>query len=300
LLDYEVSGEEAREVINELRVANLLPEDRALRRLLSAVKEYVRVRSLEGGVNIDPATGLPTGLTGKIIFGEPTSSQANRGFVSIDHLIEKADAALAHIPLTVWLLLDRLDVAFAENPQLEENALRALFKVYLDLAGRDRVRVKIFLRSDIWRRITSSGFREASHITRHTTIRWNQSSLLNLVMRRVVQSAAIREAFSVNASEVLQSSEMQVALFDRMFPDQVDVGQRKPRTIDWMLSRTMDGSRENAPRELIHLLNATRLIQIRQLETGEAEPEGELLFSRSAIKAALPEVSKVRLEVSVR
>src|SRR5690606_29211793 len=90
-----------------------------------------------------------------------------------------------------WVLLDRLDVAFAENVELESNALRALFRVYLDLLALSNVKLKIFLRTDIWARITSEGFREASHITRHVTITWNRSSLLNLVVKRAVHNETI-------------------------------------------------------------------------------------------------------------
>jgi hypothetical protein len=51
--------------------------------------------------------------------------------------------------INVWILLDRLDVAFAEHPDLEANALQGLFRVYLDLMGYEHVKLKIFLRSDI-------------------------------------------------------------------------------------------------------------------------------------------------------
>jgi hypothetical protein len=58
----------------------------------------------------------------------------------------------------------------------------------------------------------------------------------------------------------------------------------------------MDGTGKTAPRELIHLLSAARDQQLKLLEMGGAEPSGENLFDRSALKAALPEVSKVRYE----
>ena len=45
-----------------------------------------------------------------------------------------------------WILLDRLDVAFADSADLEANALRALFRVYPDMAALSNFGVKIFLR----------------------------------------------------------------------------------------------------------------------------------------------------------
>jgi hypothetical protein len=81
-----------------------------------------------------------------------------------------------------------------------------------------------------------------------------------------------------------------------MFPEQVDVGPNKPNTVDWLLTRTRDGTKAPAPRELIHFLNSLRNVQVKRFEVGELEPDGELLFARPAFKEALPEVSKVRLE----
>ena len=95
---------------------------------------------------------------------------------------------------------------------------------------------------------------------------------------------------------MLVSSDSQEKFFDRLFPEQVEVGSRKSSTFDWMLSRTWDGSRQSAPREIIHLLNELRNAQVRRLEIGESDPEGGRLFSRSVFKVALSEVSKTRLE----
>jgi hypothetical protein len=81
-----------------------------------------------------------------------------------------------------------------------------------------------------------------------------------------------------------------------MFPEQVESGTNKPETLEWLLSHTQDGSKETAPRELIHLLNSIRDTQYRKLELGEAPPENDQLFSRTAIKEGMPEVSKTRLE----
>ena len=88
----------------------------------------------------------------------------------------------------------------------------------------------------------------------------------------------------------------QEQFFYRICPNQVDVGPNKPNTFDWLLSRTRDGTKSNAPRELIHFLNSLREVQVKRLEVGEPAPEGEQLFARPSFKEALGEVSKVRLE----
>jgi hypothetical protein len=75
------------------------------------------------------------------------------------------NTALKESGKQIWLLLDRLDVAFPETHELERNALRALFRAYRDLAEHDAIKLKIFLRSDIWSRIKPRFAIESRHPT---------------------------------------------------------------------------------------------------------------------------------------
>jgi hypothetical protein len=300
LSNYGITGTHADFLRDKLRENGLVTETAVLQRLLNSVYDYVkrltRPAGIEFGASVDPGTQMPSGVSAKIIFSEPTESQRKRGYASVDELLEAGNQALSSSGYTVWLLMDRLDVAFSESAALEANALRALFRAYLDLRPFDHVRMKIFLRTDIWKAITSSGFREASHITRHLTIEWSSASLMNLVVRRAAQNSVLLEHYKATRSDVLRSSEAQESFFHQMFPRQVDIGASKPATFDWMLSRVRDGTKQSAPRELIHLLNALRNEQVRMLEVGKHSPDDGLLFHRSVFRDALSEVSRTRLE----
>lgn len=298
--EYGILGTEAEHLREILAGEGLAKGTLSLQGLVHAAYDYVkrvlRPEAIESGVVIDPVTQLPTGFTGKIIFGEPTSQARQQGIESIDHLLHLANEALRkNARYQVWILLDRLDVAFVESSELEKNALRALFRVYLDVFGLEQIQIKIFLRTDIWNRITQEGFREASHITRHVTISWNRSTLLNLIVRRALHNQPLLDYFGVDFEHVLSSAETQESFFFRLFPEQVDIGPKTPTTLDWLLTRTRDGTQLNAPRELIHFLSSLRTQQMRRYEVGEPEPDGEALFTRVVFKEALPEVSEVRL-----
>jgi len=288
------------ELMAPLEQAGFLQKGLSLKSLLRSALDYARsisrAESLEGGIKIDPATGLPNGVTGRITLREPNSAQQKLGLVSVHHLFTIANKILVEAKLRVWVLLDRLDVAFADSDDLEANALRALFRVYLDLLAFDGISLKIFLRTDIWRRITSEGFREASHITRGIDISWDRKSLMNLVVRRAVRNPMLCEFYGVREQDVLVDVDRQRNLFYLVFPKQVDAGARRSETFDWMLSRTRDGSGQSAPRELIHLLLAARDLQLKQYELGEDAPPENALFDRGALRGALPQVSKGRLE----
>jgi len=292
-----VDNGHSRGLLPALEGAGLVHSEWSLKGSLRAALDYVRrIDSVSGGVKINPASRIPEGVEAKVTMREPSGEQRKLGYVSADTLLEMGDKAFGEDGKKFWIVLDRLDVAFAESSDLEGNALRALFRVYRDMADLENISLKIFLRDDIWARITSAGFREASHITRSITITWDTRSLLYLVIRRALHNEAVREFYKVDPAAVLASVDEQEKLFYRIFPPQVERGERKSTTFDWMLARTTDGTGKTAPRELIHLLSAARDQQLKLLERGEAEPEGEYLFDRIALQAALPEVSKVRYE----
>jgi hypothetical protein len=297
--EFDVKGGAAARLYESLTDQGLLEAGADLSHIFRVAKEYARrwlsPKVLEAELKLDPLTGAPTGVSGKITPGEPTSELRKKGYLSVDALLASANSALESVKLRVWVLLDRLDVAFAETHELERNALRALFRVYLDMAGYDWIRLKIFLRSDIWSRIVEGGFREASHITRVVALEWTPAALLNLVIRRLLQNRALVRVFGIDRDGVLRDFQAQNDIFYRLFPAQVEQGSRKPKTFDWMLSRCADGTGATAPRELIHLLIAIRQKEIERLERGEALPEGDQLFDRSVFKVALPAVSEARL-----
>jgi hypothetical protein len=295
-----LANQSADALIAALTEAKLLEPNASLQTMLKSAFGYVRRllswESISTTVEIDPMTGLPKGLTGKITLREPTNEEKEKGFASAESLFALANDALECEKKAVWILLDRLDVAFADQPKLEQGALRALFKVYLDLVPYPRLNLKIFIRTDIWKRLTTEGFREASHITRDVTISWDSQELLNLIIRRVVRNAKLCEYYGVSETEVLQSSESQEQLFKRIFPEKIDLSEKKPATFDWILSRTRDGTGISAPREIIHLLSAAREQQIKYLERGDPEPPEGTLFIGQAFKDALPAVSKARFQ----
>lgn len=284
----------AERVISELQKIKLVRPDLALGQILRSTLDYIRRVDFEGSLKFNEL-GNPE-IGGKISLREPGSEERERGFISIDSLLSISNTALSELSITLWIVLDRLDVAFAESAALEANALRALFRAYLDLAGLDRISLKIFLRDDVWKRITESGFREASHITRDIRLTWNSQSLLNLIIRRALHNEVVRQYYEVDSDSVLSDTRKQQDLFYRIFPLQVDLGARKSTTLDWMLTRTADSTRQTAPRELIHLLSAARDTQLKLLELGNPEPDEEALFDRASLKGAMPEVSKVRFE----
>lgn len=289
--EWSVSGTPAEGVIDALKKAKLLPSEKSLNSYLRAVVDYVMPASVKGSMSVDPSTWTPT-VTGEITFREPSAEAAAAGHMSVDKLWRRCNEALGENNLLVWLLLDRLDAAFAESEGLESRALRALFTVYLDLREHHQISLKIFLRSDIWKRVSAEGLREASHLVpRSTTIVWDQQGLLDLIVQRILRNESLRRFFGVSEPADVSGLYRQQTFFNRLFSP-----LRKQQAIDWILNLTSDGSGNTAPREVIHLLSSARSVQLRKLEQRHDETIGEALFSDAAVIEGLGAVSKARLD----
>ncbi len=294
-----IKNKQAEILRRALEESGLSPREKNLQTLLRSVLAYVRrllrPTAVETSIKVDQNTLRPTAFATKIIFDEPSPEETAAGIFSVDSLLQTGNEALLKANYSSWILLDRLDVAFSDSPDLEGNALRALFRVYLDNQSNRNIKLKIFLRTDIWKRITEEGFREGSHITKSLILKWDRNALLNLIIKRAVQNDPLVKQYNTNRAYILRSLDTQEKFFYKAFPKQVDVGPNKLKTFDWLLSRTRDGTGQTAPRELIHLLNEIRDEQVNRLEIGENEPSDSKMFNRTVFKEALKAVSETRL-----
>lgn len=297
LKEIKICVGKAKIVEDKLIEANLIEEKNTLKRLINSAKIFVKnlleIESLEGGATFEG------GITGKITFRTPSREERSQGYVSIDELLENLNVFLEDTNITFWILSDRLDVAFDESLDLEKNALRALFKVYRDLEEYSHIKLKIFLRDDIWKRITEEGFREASHITKSTLIQWNEKNLLNLIMMRALDNHEICAEYNIDTDEIKNDYDKQVEVYYRLFPQQVDVGEKQSDTFNWILNRVKDGLGNAAPRELIHFHNEIVTQERRAQDINNNNVEKPNFVSRQAIKSAAQDVSKVKIEQTI-
>lgn len=296
LKENELCNGLADDIHGKLVEAGLVQERNTLKRLVNNAKVFAKnvmkldVEALEGEFS-------PEGtVTGKIIFRTPTPSEQAAGFISVDEMLDTLNAHLETINKKCWILCDRLDVAFDHSTELEKNALRALFKTYRDVEEYDAINIKVFLRDDIWDRITKDGFREASHITRKTSITWDSRNLLNLIVSRALKNPFILKKYNVSATEILSDHDKQNEFYYKLFPMQVDVGERQSETFQWILSRIKDGLANTPPRELIHYYNEAISQELKEQQINNNRIEEPNIVSRAAIKSAAYEVSKTRME----
>jgi len=122
---------------------------------------------------------------------------------------------------------------------------------------------------------------------------------MNLIVSRALSNENVEDHFNVDAQLILTNYENQVELFYKMFPKQVDIGEKQSDTFNWIKSRARDGQNNVAPRELIHFYNESIDQEKSEQEIGNNSIEEPNIVSRQAIKNATHEVSKVRIEQTI-
>jgi hypothetical protein len=299
LREYSFKTGYSEQLVKTLEEANLLPKLASLSSIFFNVKNYFfkildrKAKAIEHSISIDGDTGMPI-FSRKTEFNDENETKRIEK-VPVNELLMVANKAFNTEGYEFWILFDRLDVAFSDSKELEKNALRALLRCYNDFSEYSSIRLKIFIRDDIMKQISSGGMREASHITKTTTISWNPDGLLNLIMRRFIFNDSFITYINSNRDILISNFSKQKEVMLSLLPEKIDVG-KNPMTFDWIVSRIRDGLNISAPREFIHMFETLKTDQIQKLERGEKEPENKMLFDKSIFKDSLVTVSKVKYE----
>lgn len=263
----------------------------------TVINMFRRIRhpkSIEATMTISPE-GIPI-VAPRVEFGDAQSEddqlEPSATLIPHDLIFTLLEEILAEADLSLWLALDRLDEAFAGRPEAEIPALRALFRTYLDLQPFEHVRLKLFVRKDLFRRIIAGGFVNLTHVNaRKVEIVWDDDSLFHLLGRRLGEN----ETLGRLAQEV-EGESLSEQLFQTVFPEQVDPGDRKPKTFKWIMGRIRDGNDVRPPRNLIDLVQKSQEAAVRREERERREFSGPPLITSDSLKAGLRAVSKQRVE----
>lgn len=257
-------------------------------KLINLVTRLINPKSAELGITVTEA-GMPV-LTPKVEFGEKDKPADTPEIIQHEEALEVLNACLADLGITVWIVLDRLDEAFQGYPAIERPALRALLRTYLDLLEFDNLKLKLFVRKDLFRKVVHGGFVNLTHVNaKRLDIVWDEEDLKALLCNRIRRDADFLQPFG-------QTAQSDDEVFSLLFPPQVDAGPRKPITWAWMMSRIRDGNGIKPPRNLVDLAKKAQEAQQRAEEREAREfTAGSPLIESDAIRKALQRLSEDRV-----
>ncbi|RYF57263.1 MAG: hypothetical protein EOO27_16055 [Comamonadaceae bacterium] len=208
--------------------------------------------------------------------------------------------ALAREGRRCWVLVDRLDAAFQEDPQLERAALKTLLMAYKDFMGFAQIRLKLFLRTDLFDQVTTDGgFRELTHVQDRTSppMSWDNDQLQTMIMERFLFNQPIRDKYGVTQAD-MRSPDLRVAAFFSIFPQQIEVGSRQTDSWTWMLNRITDANGVRTPRDLHSLVTNAARAEARLLSVG-GNDDADVLITSTAVKTGLDQLSADKVKTSL-
>jgi hypothetical protein len=241
-------------------------------------------------------SGMPR-ISPKVDFFESTPTESSTFFgVDYDSGLRILESVLSESNLTVWVALDRLDEAFQGFANVEIPALRALLRTYLDMQEFRNIKLKLFLRKDLFRKIVATGregFVNLTHVNdRKIEIVWEDEDLKYLLIARIKDNESLMRHLKFSR---LSDDDM----FSKFFPDKVSQGKKQSMTWKWILSRIEDGNGIIAPRNLIDLVERAREAQLRadgRLEFPREYHSDKPIIESDSIKRAHKQLGKARLE----
>lgn len=228
-----------------------------------------------------------------------TNSNYTHLSIPFNEILLEIDGLLIKNNKKVWIVLDRLDEIIIGDPKVENLVLKGLLLAYRDLSDLSNTKIKIFLRDDVYNRVTTLGhFPALTHIRSKATrpIDWSLEDLLHFVVRRLLQNRPIRDLIGLSSSNA--QVEHRREIFYKIFPAKIDRG-KAAEGFKWIVDRIKDGNEVATPRDLLSVLERARTIQLEKIERDNIVPLEKLLFDEDSVRSAVREIAKDNLETRI-
>lgn len=201
----------------------------------------------------------------------------------------------------IFVGYDELDTLGGYEWELMARMVRGLVAFWSDYSRRwQRIRAKIFLRSDLFRRHTGMGTADFAKLAANRAeLAWSDVSLLGMLAKRIANTSAGLAAYCRKAGIRFEESHNTLGLIptvrepDDVFPllerlagEFMGAGQKKGRVRNWILDHLRDGHGEISPRSLVRLIE-----QAARKEAANRSLRPPKLIHPTALRQALDDVS---------
>ena len=207
-------------------------------------------------------------------------------FVDYNYIFAELQKILEEENIRVWVLIDRLDDAFPDWTAESLLAIKSLFYVYKDLLGLKNVKLKTFIRTDIFDRITQDGFTSLSHINPVTSapILWDEVKIRKFILNRFKKYVDISD---------------EERAIEKILGKQIDAGKRQADSFGWLLNHLKDGNQVFTPRDILDYFDKARQHTLTDLETNPNMPLHSEFFTKNSLKKAWRTVSQGKYETQL-
>ncbi|HET9502540.1 MAG TPA: hypothetical protein VFO93_03290 [Hymenobacter sp.] len=220
--------------------------------------------------------------------------------IPFNELFTELSSIIELYQFRIWIILDRLDEIVLGDEDRENTILKGLLLAYRDISDHKILRTKIFLRDDVYLRVTDTGhFPALSHINSRASnpISWENSDLLELFVKRLLTNSEIVKIVHVDNNTQINSAQRE-EIFYKLFPRKIDRG-RAADGFKWICDRIADGNLVVTPRDLLSVFAQAKVFQVRQNQRDNVELADSILFSSETIRKAVKATSTSNLETRI-
>ncbi|MDQ2100717.1 MAG: hypothetical protein QQW96_24115 [Tychonema bourrellyi B0820] len=228
----------------------------------------------------------------------------NQNLEKLNSVLDKLDQKLIEADDWLFVTYDELDRLVASYTALA-SPIRELLALWLNRWGRwDRIRPKIFLRTDLFREDVFS-FPDASKLQAHQIrLEWKHSWLYQLLVKRLANSGTEMTEYLQNIPELIIENKTDLGwtatsneklfeeLIERMIGKYMGANAKKGITYRWIPNHLQDAGGRIAPRSFLKLFALAAQSRIQQHSTVE---QNTLLLQPSDLQGALMNTSDDRI-----
>jgi hypothetical protein len=225
-------------------------------------------------------------------------------FERLSFILDKLDEKLIETDEWLFVTYDELDRLVPSYKDLA-NPIRELLAFWLDRWRRwERIRPKIFLRTDLFRDDFLS-FPDASKLKAHqVTLEWKHSWLYQLLVKRLANSGFEMTEYLQNIPNLVVENETGLGwtaisdeklyeeLIERMIGKYMGANAKKGITYRWIPNHLQDAGGKIAPRSFLKLFASAADRQMQQLPLDEPNT---MLLQSSNLQGALMDTSNDRI-----
>ena len=202
-----------------------------------------------------------------------------------------------------WIFVgyDELDTLGGFDWELMARLVRGLVAFWSDYSRRwQRIRAKIFLRSDLFRRHAGMGTADFAKLAANRSeLGWSDTAILGMLVKRIANtSEALAEycrgaRLSFEQDETLgllpkiEKPDNAYPLLERFAGEYMGAGRKKGYVRNWVLDHLRDGNAQISPRTLVRLFE-----QAAQKEAPNRTLPPPKLLHPTALRQALDDVSQ--------
>jgi hypothetical protein len=228
----------------------------------------------------------------------------DRELERLNSVLDKLDRKLLETDDWLFITYDELDRLVASYTALA-SPIRELLAMWLDRWRRwDRIRPKIFLRTDLFREDFLS-FPDASKLQAHLVrLEWKHSWLYQLLVKRLANSSDEMREYLQNIPELIVENKIGLGwtatsteklfeqLIEIMIGKYMGANARKGITYRWIPNHLQDASGRIAPRSFLKLFALAAQSRIEKIS---ADEQNLMLLQPGDLQGALMNTSDYRI-----